>query len=1166
MALVETSRNSPLPPLAVNDTEDETEEEGLGEEGELEEPLDEPHAEESAAEVKKRLLDWVENDNIARDIPAEQLSRLGQIVVREYEIDEQSRSEWKDIAEHALDLAAQKAKPKEYPWPEACLSLDTDILTRTGWRPIAEVQVGEEVLSRAADGTAGYYPVLKTFRYRAREVVHFEGKSIDLLATPNHNMLVEDRVGGAGTRFVPAGEFVKNYPKGKRWPALSWTSIPLTSRIDGERPETIYGIPAFAYVRFLGWYISEGWAGKVRANKHRLKSGIEVDYGPAWSSFGIAQSKEANPKKCLQIEQDIEACGFTWRRGENQTGYTVHGRSMPRMFKEELRSMAGCRNKRIPRHVFALAPEYLEALLETMMAGDGHMRKRAHQRQSHGVYFTTSQQLADDVQELCQRIGLRATITQRAATMGGAINGRPIRGVAEGYSVSINRKPNVQVLKLKRQLEPYDADVACVEVAPHHTIYVRRNGKPVWVGNSNVIFPLITTASLQFQARAYPAIIQNRSVVKGVVWGDDKGIPVTIDGKPDSAPKIQSDGTPLWLIPPGEKKRRASKVGEHMSWQLLEQMEEWEPQTDQMLGELPIVGGAVRKTIRDTRENKNSSLRVSLLDLVWNYRAPSFEKAPRHTEIQEWYPHEIEEFERDNESFLPLVYGVGDSSADPNDTSGDSPAADPNDSEAPHVFLEQHRRYDLDGDGYPEPLIVTVHKSSARVVRIVARYDEDGLKFDEKTGELKRIEPIQSYTLYRFLTDPKGGSYPVGFGHILKGLNEAANSTLNQMFDAGHLQIAGGGFIGQGLSMHGGPMNFSIGEYKPVNTRGPNIRDSIYQIQWPGPSTVLFQLLGFLISAAKETASIQEVLTGDAAIANAPPTTVLALIEQGMKVYTAIHKRLFRSLKAELNKLYRLNRIYLTEDERFQIGDMPCVVSPDDYRLAGGVEPVADPTMVTDMQRLGRAMVVSGEAKDNPLVNRLEATRRIFEAAQIDRIGDLIPDKMPPPQPTPEQHEMQMREIELQSTIGQKRALELMQYTQAILNFQKARATMTGPQLQWVDKQLELMRLHVEALNTTVKAAQADAAVHRNRVAQYGHELAHHGHMVDVAQRGRELAREEVNANGPADAGGGGAEAPGNEQPGGPGPVGGGVPAVAPPAGQSGLPAIPGPPEPPAPV
>jgi chaperonin GroES len=401
---------------------------------------------------------------------------------------------------------------------------------------------------------------------------------------------------------------------------------------------------------------------------------------------------------------------------------------------------------------------------------------------------------------------------------------------------------------------------------------------------------------------------------------------------------------------------------------------------------------------------------------------------------------------------------------------------------------------------------------------------------------------------------------------LSQALNEAINTTLNQMFDAGHLQIAGGGFIGSGLSLHAGATNFSIGEYKPVNTKGGNIRDNVFPIPWPGPNAVLFQMLGFLVGAGKEIASIQDVLTGDAAMANTPPTTMLALVDQGMKVYTAIYKRIYRALKSELKKLYRLNRIYLTKDERYQIGDTWRVVTPDDYRLGGGVEPIADPTMVTDMQRITRAALIVDRAKNNPLINPLAAERYLFQAAQIPRVDDFLPEQMPPKQPSPEenkaileQHRLQFEMQESQSKLGLTRAQELQAYTTAMLNFAKAKGEMSGPQIEWMEAQLTQMRLHIEALNTTVKAAAVDAKMHSDRLRHHGvlmgHAVQHSANMADTAARARETADEQP---GSADNGGGSPASPDLSQPGGAGDGGSGIPAVAPQSGNTMLPPIPG--------
>ena len=605
-----------------------------------------------------------------------------------------------------------------------------------------------------------------------------------------------------------------------------------------------------------------------------------------------------------------------------------------------------------------------------------------------------------------------------------------------------------------------------------------------WPKASNCVYPLITQAAIQFNARTYPAIIQNRNVVKGVVWGTDKGTPATENGKPDGQPKLHPDGSPIWLSAPGEKRKRADRIGEHMSWQLLDEMTEWEAQTDSLLLQIPIMGGACRKTYRDPMEERNRSLLVPLKNLVWNYHAPSFDAAPRHTEILTLYPHQIEEYER-AEVYLPLQYGPGGDGETANEQ------ADAGDEDAPHVFLEQHRRYDLDNDGYPEPYIVTVHKRSSKVVRIVARYDEDGIQVgkgvdvDEEsdtealTGklgsdreEILKITPIEHYTLIPFLPNPDGGSYPVGFGHLLRPLNEAINTTLNQMFDAGHLQNAGGGFVSDQLSIHSGPVNFQVGKYIRVGSKGQAIRDAVFPMPFQGPSQVLFSLLGLLLTAGKETASVKDILAGDAKMAGASPTTILALIEQGLNVYTAIHKRVYRALKSEFNKIYRLNRLYLKDEQRrYRIGDEWREIEPDDYRLAGGVEPIADPTMITDMQKLGRAEILMG-FKDDPLINQKEIRMRLFDAASMPRIEDLF---APPPNPQIQQVMMQIALEEKQAELGRLRAAELKDNSQAYLNMAMAASKATGPQMDWINAQLRIMELHIEAQNTQVRAADVEA-------------------------------------------------------------------------------------------
>ena len=164
-----------------------------------------------------------------------------------------------------------------------------------------------------------------------------------------------------------------------------------------------------------------------------------------------------------------------------------------------------------------------------------------------------------------------------------------------------------------------------------------------WPKASNVIYPALTIAAIQFGARSYPAIVQGRNVVKGIVIGPDKGIPQI--SPQDGTPLVQmteQGPQPLWAVPPGGKLERADRIGEHMSWQLLEEMKEWARETDRMLHMLPIIGTVFRKSYFDPGFQCNRSVMVTAQNLVINYWAKSLETAARGSEEIKLYPREIE--------------------------------------------------------------------------------------------------------------------------------------------------------------------------------------------------------------------------------------------------------------------------------------------------------------------------------------------------------------------------------------------------------------------------------------------------------------------------------------------------------------------------------------------
>lgn len=551
-----------------------------------------------------------------------------------------------------------------------------------------------------------------------------------------------------------------------------------------------------------------------------------------------------------------------------------------------------------------------------------------------------------------------------------------------------------------------------------------------WENASNICYPLIGTAAIQFSARAFPAIVAGADVVKGITVGEDDGIP-QVD-KTSGLTVIDKGGNVQWQVPPGDKRHRADRIGQHMSWQCTEEMPEWEEETDKLLTVLPIVGCEFRKSYFDSDWQRNCSVRVAAEYVVVNYRAKSLDTAPRITEVIKLYPVEIEEMIR---AGLFLEHDYND-------------ATTSQDKDNPREFLEQHRRLDLDEDGYPEPYIVIVHKESMKVARIIARFDPEGVHFSRRTNRVQKIDPVQYYTKFDFLKNPDGGIYGVGFGHYLGHMNKAINSSLNQLFDAGTLQNTGGGFIGKGLSMAAGAVKLRLGEWKLVNALGNSVRESIVPLVHPGPSDTIFKLLGLLIQAGEKMASVNEVLTGQQSMANVPATTTLALIEQGLKVFTAIYKRVHTSLKQEFQKLYRLNRIYLEDSAKYRRGSEWRTVTRKDYLDGAGVAPISDPSMVSDMQMLGRAEFLKQFLQD-PFFDGMEVRRRMLEAAKISDIDKLLkPNQKPDPAILIKMAELRLKRIQI-------KAAAVSAMSVGILNLAKADATIATTYLAFVKAQMD---------------------------------------------------------------------------------------------------------------
>jgi len=414
------------------------------------------------------------------------------------------------------------------------------------------------------------------------------------------------------------------------------------------------------------------------------------------------------------------------------------------------------------------------------------------------------------------------------------------------------------------------------------------------------------------------------------------------------------------------------------------------------------------------------SISVSPLDLVINQKAKSMKTARRLSERIMLYRNDVVERENSGIFVKDAVSCM--------ETADDEDKAE--------LFIEQHGWIDLDKDGYQEPYIITLHERSQRVVRIVARYDADGIKINSK-GDIVRIEPVHYFTDYAFLPDPAGNFYKLGFAHLLGPINESISTCINQLLDAGHLANVQGGFLGNGVRLQSGALRIKPGEFLPVDVTGGTLKENIFPYPFKEPSSVLFSLLGLLTDAGMKLAAVSETMTGEMPGQNTPATTVLAMIEQGLKVFTAIYKRVFHSLKQEYKKLYRLNRLYLDEREYVNILDDQRAVYQKDYDTNDlDIVPVADPTVSSEAQRLARAQALMSTLGQNPTMGGKLAILTYYYNAitgNPELTKQLLPEQElkaeKPPDPA-------MLELQLRTTESQTR----MQMEQQKLNIERVKA------------------------------------------------------------------------------------------------------------------------------
>lgn len=522
-------------------------------------------------------------------------------------------------------------------------------------------------------------------------------------------------------------------------------------------------------------------------------------------------------------------------------------------------------------------------------------------------------------------------------------------------------------------------DMACQKI-DHKT-------KP-WVGAANVKYPLMTNAALQFNARVVPALMPNAEPVGAKPVGPD------------------SDG---------QKAEVAKALASHMNYQLTSEMDEWEEEFDKLLMSLSISGLEYKKTYYDPHLRRIVSRHITPLRLVVNYYATDLEST-RKTEIFRWTRNRIEEkiragifvsvdWEKTGE---PNIGEQGETEEDNHFRRGlEEPSTQ--DNATPYTVLEYHGWWDMDDDGYEEPYIITVLEHTKQVLQITPRFVDEAIEYNEQ-GEVVRITPQESYTKYGFVPNPDGSFYDIGFGHLLYPLNAVVNTATNQLLDAGTQQTMSSGFIGRGAKLRQGMFQMRAGKWLSVNAMGDDLRKSIVPMPVPDPSNVLLALVQYMVEAGEKMSATTDIFTGQNPGQNQKATTTQAVREEGQKVFTAIYKRIRRSLKGELDKHYDLNNLILTSGEDTLVHESAQMFQVEgklyDKKLYN-IQPSADPNIAIKEQKMQKDITVIDAMQSNGIGNITEATRRLFNTMEVEDIDKLIPpDAKPAPDPKAQESQM----------------------------------------------------------------------------------------------------------------------------------------------------------------
>ena len=503
-------------------------------------------------------------------------------------------------------------------------------------------------------------------------------------------------------------------------------------------------------------------------------------------------------------------------------------------------------------------------------------------------------------------------------------------------------------------------------------------------GSSGVIHPLLAESVTQFQAQAYREMLPASGPVRAEVIGAQTEVLV----------------------------KQAERVKDYMNYMITYEMEEYDPEMDQMLFYLPVIGSTFKKVYFDPLKGRAVSQFVHAEDLVVPYGVTDLASSPRITHVIKMNSNEVRKlqlagFYRDVD--LPTGGTSEEENSEVQESINDIQGVHPSNTSTELTLYEIHTDLDLGGfedldqmgepTGLKLPYIVTIIEDNGSVLSIRRNYDE--------VDQLKRRKDY--FVHYKFL--PGLGFYGLGLTHMIGGLVQASTSILRQLIDAGTLSNLPAGFKARGARIRDEDSAIQPGEFRDIDVAGTDIRNSLMPLPFKEPSGTLYNLLGTLVDAGRRFAAMADMKIGEMG-GETPVGTTMAIMERGTKVMSAIHKRMHYSQKLEFKLLAGVFSQSIQAYPYMPSTEFGPEVFAQDFDGRVDVLPVSDPNIFSMAQRIALAQTQLQLVQSNPQIHGgpqglYQAYRKMYEALGVNNIDSILPAP-PAPQPVNAAKENQM--------------------------------------------------------------------------------------------------------------------------------------------------------------